>query len=150
MSNVISSLLNRALKSHCKCLFFKIISKFSVLLKPFNDTVAVQEKIDNYKELSKQLSDTTYALHEAAIAVRGYGMLLDQMGLGKDATEAIHKIEELSMAVLKAVQAYKLLRMAMAAGAFTGDPAGIATLILSGGMAASSAAYDHKMVGGVV
>lgn len=97
------------------------------------------------KSYTDILVEQTYALKTAAIAARGYLMLLDQMGLNKEQKHMIRELEYGMMAVMKMAQAVSLATGLMEAG--TLNPKAIFTI---GGYAAGSIAYSMKMQGGGV
>lgn len=97
---------------------------------------------------TETLVQATYAIRTATIAMRGYLMLLDQMGLSKDQKKLIMELQGTMMMVMKLMQVIRLLQAVSAAGGLmSGDPMAIFDLILAGGFGASSIAYGRKIGG---
>jgi len=100
---------------------------------------------------SETLMQATYAIRSTAIAMRGYLMLIDQMGLPRDAKRMIREIEYIMMMIMKLSQTIKLLQLAQ--GLLTvsmGDPRGLLYLFLAGGYGMAGIAYANKTMGGTV
>jgi hypothetical protein len=97
------------------------------------------------KSYTDDMVKATYAFKTAAIAAKGYLMLLDQMGLSPDQKKMVKELEYGMMAVMKAAQAVAIGKGIMEAA--TLNPMAILTL---GGYAAGSIAYTSKLTGGGV
>ena len=105
---------------------------------------------ENVKSYSQSVMEATYLVREATISVRGYGMLLDQMGLSRDQKRMVHQIEEGMMMVHKFIQAMKLLQAAQIAFEAEEGPLGWLEIALAGGLGAASIAYASKLRSGDV
>lgn len=99
------------------------------------------------KDFTMDLVHATYTIRTASTAMRGYMMLVDQMGLSKDQKKMIRELEYGAMMVMKAMVALQLFNAARAAA---GDPTAIFSLIAGGGSLAASVAFGSKIQGGMV
>ena len=100
---------------------------------------------------SETLMQATYAIRSTAIAMRGYLMLIDQMGLSRDQKKMIREMEYVMMMIMKLSQTIKLLQLAQ--GLLTvsmGDPRGLLYLFLAGGYGMAGIAYANKTMGGTI
>jgi hypothetical protein len=103
------------------------------------------------KSTAQELVEATYTIKSAAIAMRGYLMLLDQAGLSRDQKKMIREIEYGMMMVMKLAQTIKILMTAeLFSRAAMGDPTAFLQIGIAGGYLASSLAYGSKVSGGGV
>jgi hypothetical protein len=109
----------------------------------------VDNATSNIKSYTDSVVDATYLIREASVAMRGYGMLLDQMGLSKDQKKLIHDMEETMMMVYKVIQTLRLLEAANLAFEAGSGGLGMLEIGLAGGVFAGSMAYGSKVVGGL-
>lgn len=103
---------------------------------------------DNIKSYTDSVVDATYLIREASIAMRGYGMMLDQMGISKDQKKMVHEMEETMMMIHKMIQTIHLLEAANTAFEAGQGPLGILEIGLAGGVFAGSMAYGNKVIAG--
>ena len=89
------------------------------------------------------LASATYAIRQASTSIRGYAMLLDQMGLSKDQKKMIKEIENVTMVVTKLITAIKVAGLMIGAG--TGTPMGLFYAFAVGGELAATAGYGSKI-----
>ena len=108
----------------------------------------IGKETDNIKSYTDSVVDATYLIREGSIAMRGYGMMLDQMGISKDQKKMIHEMEETMMMIHKIIQTIYLLEAANTAFEASQGPLGILEIGLAGGVFAGSMAYGSKVIGG--
>jgi hypothetical protein len=92
-------------------------------------------------DMGMDLTKATAAIRETAVAFRGYGLLLDQFGLSRDQKRAMQQIMDLTMVIMKAVAAIRIMEGITEIT----SPAGIFKLLIGGGMLASGFGYGSKM-----
>jgi hypothetical protein len=78
------------------------------------------------------------------IALRGYGQLLNELGLPKDMKQAIYHIENLIMAMLRLMQLIRMIDWMMS-GTYAMGPFG---WLVAGGFFSGMLAYSGKTLGG--
>ena len=103
------------------------------------------------KDHTADLVSATYTIKTTAVALRGYMMLLDQLGLSRDQKKLIREMEYTMMAAMKVAQAIRIMQTSQAiaeltSGIFTWK--GILDLGIAGGNIAAGVAYSSKVGGG--
>jgi len=93
---------------------------------------------------SASLRDYIMQVRYLNMALRGYGMLLNELGLPKDMRQALVKIEDMVMAVLRLMQLIRMLSWMME-GAYIAGPFG---WLVAGGFFAGMIGYEGKVLGG--
>ena len=116
---------------------------------PAEKAAEIGKATDNIKAYTDSVVDATYLIREGSIAMRGYGMLLDQMGLSHEQKQAIHEMEEFMMMFHKLIQTLHLLEAANVAFEAGQGPLGMLEIALAGGVFAGSMAYGSKVIGGL-
>jgi hypothetical protein len=110
-----------------------------------------REEEEKGRFTTEDLVGATYALHETTHAMRGYLMLLDQMGLNKDQKKMVRDLEYAMMLVTKLTTAMNILislETKAAAGEAISAPELFLPLFIAGGMGSASFGYAHKLSGG--
>ena len=97
------------------------------------------EKLD-----SASLRDYIIQVRYLNIALRGYGQLLKELGLPKDMRQALTKIEDMVMTILRAIQLIRILTWMME-GVYIAGPMG---WLIAGGFFSGMIAYGGKTLGG--
>ena len=102
------------------------------------------------KDHTSELVSATYTIKTTAIALRGYMMLLDQLGLSRDQKKVIREMEYVMMMAMKVVQAIRIMQTSqaiaeLASGIFTWK--GVLDLGIAGGNMAAGVAYGAKFGG---
>jgi hypothetical protein len=92
---------------------------------------------------TEDLVNATYAIHQAAHAMRGYLMLVDQLGLSKDQKKMVRDLEYIVMAVMKLATAISLVSK-MVEGTLAPEAMPI---FLVGGLMSASIGYGMKVSG---
>ena len=127
------------------------------------------EAVDPYKELMGKITDiespkeghftvedlveTTYAFKEVSHAMRGYLLLVDQLGLSRDQKKMVRDMEYAMMAVMKLTSAIMILARVeetMAAGESMAMPELFLPLFVVGGLGSAAMGYGHKLSAGGV
>ena len=90
------------------------------------------------------LRDYIIQIRYLNIALRGYGQLLNELGLPKDMRQALIKIENMIMMILRAIQLIRMLEWMME-GVYVTGPIG---WLVAGGFFAGTIAYGGKTIGG--
>ena len=93
---------------------------------------------------SASLRDYIIQVRYLNIALRGYGQLLNELGLPKDMKQALTKIEDMVMTILRAIQLIRILTWMME-GAYITGPIG---WLVAGGFFAGMIGYEGKVLGG--
>ena len=93
---------------------------------------------------SASLRDYIIQIRYLNIALRGYGQLLNELGLPKDMRQALIKIEDMIMMILRLMQLIKVLNWIME-GAYITGPFG---WLVAGGFFSGMLAYGGKTLGG--
>lgn len=93
------------------------------------------------------MRDLTIQLRYVNIALRGYGQLLTELGLPKDARMTYRYLENLVMMVLRLIQFIRIMQMLTTAGTALHvlGPIGYA---IAGGFLVSTVMYGYKTTGG--
>jgi hypothetical protein len=117
----------------------------------------VDSLIEEAKEVSKETdleAETVKArgliveLFAARRALYGYTSLISSMGLGKDATEAMRKIQDLVNMIIRLQQTIAITQLALVA-LETGHPyLALIRIAMGGGMAAAALTYGSRTGGG--
>jgi hypothetical protein len=116
--------------------------------KAYSDTGMDDEEGESY---THKLMENTYLLNQATISIRGYSMLLEEMGLSKDQKRMLSELNEIMMMVQKVASTIRILSMFVGPEAIAlGSAKGILNLILAGGVGAGSLAYGSKVSSGNV
>jgi hypothetical protein len=100
------------------------------------------------EDLMKDFVEFTSQARMATISMRGYIMLLDQAGLSKDSKKALRQIQEIMLAVQKAIVTIKLFSEALLIPMMAGtaiEPLNVLMLLMAGGTMAGSMAYTSKV-----
>lgn len=95
----------------------------------------------------------TYSIHEATHAMRGYLMLVDQMGLSRDQKKMIRDLEYAMMMITKITMAMNILmslESKVAEGGALTAPEIFLPLMVAGGLGSASIAYGMKLNGGQI
>lgn len=95
----------------------------------------------------------TYSIHEATHAMRGYLMLVDQMGLSRDQKKMIRDLEYAMMMISKITMAMNILmslESKVAEGGALAAPEIFLPLMVAGGLGSASIAYGMKLNGGQI
>jgi hypothetical protein len=103
------------------------------------ETVISEETLD-----AGTLRDYIIQVRYLNMALRGYGMLLTELGLPKDMRMAIRRIEDMVMMMLRLMQLIRMLDW-MLAGTYAMGPFG---WLVAGGFFAGMIAYGGKTLGG--
>ena len=90
------------------------------------------------------LRDYIIQIRYLNIALRGYGQLLNELGLPKDMKQALTKIEDMVMAILRLMQLIRMLDWMMT-GTYAMGPFG---WLVAGGFFSGMIAYGGKTLGG--
>jgi hypothetical protein len=93
---------------------------------------------------SDSLRDYIIQVRYLNIALRGYGQLLKELGLPKDMRQALTKIEDMVMVILRAIQLIRILTWMME-GVYIAGPMG---WLVAGGFFSGMIAYGGKTLGG--
>ena len=93
---------------------------------------------------SASLRDYIIQVRYLNIALRGYAQLLTELGLPKDMKQAIVKMEEMIMMILRIMQLVRVLEWMME-GVYVSGPLG---WIMAGGFFAGMIGYEGKILGG--
>ena len=97
----------------------------------------------------EDLINATYTFREAAHSMRGYLMLLDQLGLSKDQKKLIRDLEYIMMMVSKiGITINFVMKAAELAEAPETMGASLLPLIFGGGTGSAAIAYGMKTLGG--
>lgn len=92
---------------------------------------------------TEDLVAATYAIHEATHAMRGYLMLVDQLGLSKDQKKMVRDLEYIMMSIMKLATAISLVTQ-MIEGTLAPEALPI---FLVGGLMSASIGYGMKVSG---
>ena len=103
------------------------------------EAVISEERLD-----TATLRDYIIQIRYLNIALRGYGQLLNELGLPKDMRQALIKIEDMIMMILRLMQLIKVLNWIME-GAYITGPFG---WLVAGGFFSGMLAYGGKTLGG--
>ena len=101
--------------------------------------------------MAEQLKEATYTIRQATTSMRGYMMLLDQMGLSKDQKKMIKQMEETMMMIMKIMTTIRIMSLAIEAATTPAmGPYAPLYALFAGGTMAASMAYGSKLTGGSV
>lgn len=101
------------------------------------------------EDSTNNIKQSSYAIQQATIAMRGYLMLLQQLGLSKDQKKMISELQTAMMMVMKIAATISVVQGLMELSATGGlDPTAWIQIVMAGGYASSSLAYGSKTVGG--
>jgi len=89
------------------------------------------------------LREYTMQIRMVNIALRGYGQLLNELGLPKNLRQAIGQIENMIMTLLRLIQLINMINLVM-----TGVVTGPYGWFIAGGLLSSILAYSGKALGG--
>jgi len=98
---------------------------------------------ESEEEYPKDLREYIMEIRMVNIALRGYGQLLNELGLPKNLRQAISQIENMVMTLLRLMQLVNMINLIMA-GAVSG-PYG---WFVAGGLLSGVLAYSGKTLGG--
>jgi hypothetical protein len=107
------------------------------------DKMGNMEGDDTESNSLDNLISATYAFHSATHAMRGYLMLVDQLGLSKDQKKMVRDLEYVMMAIMKLTMAISMIGEMMAG---TLQPE-LLPIFLVGGLMSASVGYSSKVVG---
>jgi len=107
------------------------------------DKMGNMEGDDTESNSLDNLISATYAFHSATHAMRGYLMLVDQLGLSKDQKKMVRDLEYVMMAIMKLTMAISMIGEMMAG---TLQPEFL-PIFLVGGLMSASVGYSYKVVG---
>jgi len=128
---------------------FSSVSAYNDKLKAIEEYSKVMGKLtdiegeDEGSNSLEGLINATYAFHEATHAMRGYLMLVDQMGLGKDQKKMVRDLEYIMMAIMKMATAIGMVGQ-MIAGTMQPE---LLPIFLIGGLMSAYVGYSSKVVG---
>jgi hypothetical protein len=95
------------------------------------------------EEHPKELREYIMQIRMVNIALRGYGQLLNELGLPKDLRQAMHQIQNMVMALLRLIQFINMINLMM-----TGVVTGPYGWFVAGGLLSGMLAYSGKVLGG--
>ena len=106
--------------------------------------VAPTEGGEEVEELDRvSLREYVMQIRMVNIALRGYGQLLNELGLPKNLRQAIHQIENMVMTLLRLMQLINMINLIM-----TGVVTGPYGWFVAGGLLSGMLAYSGKVLGG--
>jgi len=106
--------------------------------------VAPTEGGEEVEELDRvSLREYIMEIRMVNIALRGYGQLLNELGLPKNLRQAISQIENMVMTLLRLMQLINMINLIMA-----GEVTGPYGWFVAGGLLSGMLAYGGKTLGG--
>ena len=123
-------------------------TQLSQTIPPTQDTGTPEDMEELERKTRDSAVSTIVMVAQARRAVYGYAMLLDSLGLPKDAREQVRHFEQLISAILRLQQTIAITEMALTA-LETGHPyLALFRFAVAGGTAAATLIYSSRATGG--